>query len=191
MQKIRSNVPRILSSHRAFIHAVFCYNTLVKIKTIISIFFNRLVCNFLVIKYFQRDLIINLHRRSCIVVCHILGKTRKLSRHTVEIFPRIRLQYNHFYGKKFLNPNGQTNRCVNVMTLTFAFYSFANNFNNTLKICRSAAIILSSLQSEIVSIRNTKTSPPLAETVDLLSESHEKNFRLKFRYSQFEWRIVW
>jgi len=42
-----------------------------------------------------------------------------------------------------------------------------------LKIYRIAANILSSLQAEIVSIQNTNTLPPLADTLDLLSESRE------------------
>jgi hypothetical protein len=57
------------------------------------------------------------------------------------------------------------------MSLTVAMYSFAHNFNNSLKIHGSAAKIFSSLQAEIVSIQNTNTFPPLAETPNLISES--------------------
>jgi len=72
-----------------------------------------------------------------------------------------------------LNPDEHTNRCANMMTLTVAFYNFGNSFTNSLIIYRRAASIFSSLQSQIVSIQNTKTSPPLSETTDLLSEIHE------------------
>jgi hypothetical protein len=59
------------------------------------------------------------------------------------------------------------------MTLTGTHYNFAPNCNNELKINRMAAKILCSLRAEIVSIPNTNTRPPLADTADLLSEVQE------------------
>jgi hypothetical protein len=51
--------------HSEFLHAVFCYNVILNIKVIVSVFFVKLVCSFLIITKFQQDLIINVHRRSC------------------------------------------------------------------------------------------------------------------------------
>jgi len=76
------------------------------------------------------------------------------------IFYRL-LKYSHgfffnkirFLEKKLLNPDGQTNRRVNMMTIKFAFYNFAHYFNKSLKIYRITANILSSLQAEIVRFR--------------------------------------
>jgi len=58
-----------------------------------------------------------------------------------------------------LNPDGQTNRCVNMMTIRVAFYNFVHYFNKSLKIYRNAANILSSLQSEIVQFKTPTHSP--------------------------------
>jgi len=74
-------------------------------------------------------------------------------------------------GNKLLNADRQTNRYINTISLTVALYNFTNNYNNSLKIYRRVAKILSSLQSEIVSLQNTKTPPPLAETPDLFWKS--------------------
>ena len=54
-------------TYSLFIHAVFCCYRLLKIKTIVSIFFTKLLYNFHDITRFQRDQIINVHRRSYIV----------------------------------------------------------------------------------------------------------------------------
>jgi hypothetical protein len=59
-----------------------------------------------------------------------------------------------------------------MMTIRLVVYNFAHYFNNSLKIYTIAAKNLSYLQAEIVSIQNTSTLPPLADTPDLLSESH-------------------